>query len=401
MKVLMLGWELPPFHVGGMGIACYQMCKALSQKNVDIEFILPFEAEYDQSFMTINPKVRFRSKTKHHYIPGIYDSFYESTNSVAFKDVQNEFVRNVVRLVEEHEYDIVHAHDWLTLRAGIVAKQRSGLPLLVHVHATEYDRAGGNYGNPLVRDIEYMGFRMADRIIAVSQYVKDVIVREYDVDPSKISVVHNSMDIDPLHLTEEQSFYPYLDLMKQKGYKVVVNAGRHIIQKGLTLLLEAAKKVVDKDPKVIFLFAGGGDHQYQELIQLSADLGLSQNVLFTGRLNGTGKQWRDAFRVADLFVMPSVSEPFGVAPLEAIAYGCPVLVSKQSGVSEAISNMLTVDFWDTDEMANKILAVTSSCDLAHELKTNALVEFENHGWGSSAEKIVDIYHRHKRESVAV
>jgi glycosyltransferase involved in cell wall biosynthesis len=367
---------------------------------MDIDFIIPHEADYQIDFMKVNPKVSFDKKRSRDVSKfDVYDSRHSTTSSVAFDTLQNTYIDNVLRLVDEQEYDVIHAHEWLTLRAAIAAKQRSGLPLLVHVHATEYDRAGGAYGNPLVRDIEYYGFRMADKIIAISNHIKDIIIREYDVDPSKIVVVHNSIDIDPVTMIEKQSFYPYLELMKSRGYKVILNAGRHTLQKGLTFMLEAARMVVEKEPKTIFLFAGGGDHMYQELIQLSADLGLSQNVIFTGRLNGTGKEWRDAFRIADLFVMPSVSEPFGIAALEAIAYDCPVLVSKQSGVSEAVRNILTVDFWDVHEMANKMLAVCRSSDLQQDLRTHASQEFANGGWSASADKIIHLYHHESRVAV--
>jgi glycosyltransferase involved in cell wall biosynthesis len=181
--------------------------------------------------------------------------------------------------------------------------------------------------------------------------------------------------------------------MKQNGYKVVLSAGRLTIQKGINFLMEAAVEVIRRNPKVLFLYVGSGEH-YEEMIELAANLGISKNVLFTGFLNGTGKEWRDSFRVADLFVMPSVSEPFGITPLEAIGYGTPVLISKQSGVSEVLNHALKVDFWDTHEMANQILAVLNNSGLARTLLENSQAEYRELSWRDSALKMIDIYNRH-------
>jgi glycogen synthase len=404
MKVLMLGWELPPHYTGGMGIICLQLCRALAKKNVDIEFILPFTAEFPNiKFMKINPALPLGvDEVLHNSGGSTYDNQLftyvqkdGSARGVKMPEHQDNYTKYVAKLVQIGEYDIIHAHDWLTFRAGLAAKRVSGKPLVLHVHATEYDRCGGNSnGNPLIKDIEYVGFHMADKIIAISERIKDTIIREYDIDPAKIEIVHNAMEFEDSELNESDNVYKYLELMRKKGYKVVLNSGRLTIQKGLTYLMQAAKLVIERNPKTLFVFVGGGE-QYNELLQMAADLGISKNVIMVGYLNGTGKAWRDAYRCADLFVMPSVSEPFGLSPIEAIAYGAPVLISKQSGVSELLSNCFKVDFWDTREMANQIYSLISYPGLADTMYKNCAEELKKITWNHSADKLINqVYNRH-------
>jgi len=391
MKVLMLGWELPPYNSGGLGVACYQLCKALSKK-VDIEFVLPYRHDKEIEFMKLlaaHPQDVTSVQTS-----GIaYDSYKYTfadghEEDLGIFEQQSLYETAVGQLAKYGEYDVIHAHDWLTFRAALRAKQSSNCPLIVHVHSIERDRAGGNSGNPLVREIEYMGLMLADRIIAVSEHTKRCIVEDYDIPSEKIEVVHNSIDIDAIEPLESTNAYKYLADMKQQGYRVVVNIGRLTVQKGLTNLLLAAKEVVARQPKTIFLIVGSGE-QYYELIELAASLGISRNVVFTGFLRG--KQWRDAYAIGDVFVMPSVSEPFGLTPLEAISYGTPAIISKQSGVNEIIHNCLKVDHWDIDELANKITAVVQNDGLRDELHTNSYQEFMNLSWDTSAEKLNRIY----------
>ncbi len=400
----MLGWELPPYHTGGMGIICYQMCKQLARSGADIEFILPFTADFSHiDFMQVNPALPDGVETVIGQTAGsTYDSQYfeyvmpdGTRRGAAMSEHQTAYASYVSTLVRRKEYDVIHAHDWLTFRAALAAKQATGLPLFVHIHSTEYDRSGGNEGNPLVREIEYIGLHLADKIFAVSQATKDTIVREYHIDPEKVEVVHNAMDFQPHELAEDSSdnSFRYLQAMQAVGYGVVISAGRLTIQKGLTHLLEAFRKVVDIRPKSLLLIVGSGD-QYHELLERAADLGLSGNVIFTHHLNGTGKQWRDAFRVGNLFVMPSVSEPFGITPFEALAYGTPALVSYQTGSSEILHNVLKVDYWDTDEMANQIVAVLNSSDLAQSLTENGQHELHAQNWEHSVQTITHHYHHH-------
>ncbi|MEK7594856.1 MAG: glycosyltransferase family 4 protein [Patescibacteria group bacterium] len=395
MKILMLGWELPPHNSGGLGIACYQLCKALSNHDLDIEFVLPYTAEHGIDFMDIT--AAHPQGVASVISSGIaYDSYKyileDGTEQwLNIHDQQQLYEHAVGQLVEEREFDIVHAHDWLTFRAALRVKQLKNCPIVLHVHSVESDRAGSPNGNPAVREIEAIALHMADQVVAVSEQTKQAIIRDYGVPANKIEVVHNSIDtaaIDPL---DDQNAYHYLSSMKSLGYRVVVNVGRLTIQKGLPNLLRAAKIVVDKNPKTLFLIVGSGE-QYYELIELAAELGIGQNVLFTDFQRG--KNWRDAFGIGDLFVMPSVSEPFGLTPLEAIGYGTPALVSKQSGVSEVINNCLKVDYWDIDEMANKITAVVQNDSLGRELWINSYREYEKLSWSDASQKIKNIYDKH-------
>lgn len=400
----MLGWELPPHHTGGMGIVCYQMCKQLAKTGAEIEFVLPYSADFtDIPFMKINPAVPDNvEKVIGGMVGSTYDSQYfeyvlsdGTSRGAAMNEHQSNYAGYVSRLVTLGDYDVIHAHDWLTFRAALAAKQLSGKPLFVHIHSTEFDRAGGNPGNPMVREIEYVGLQLADKIFAVSQATKDTIIREYAIDPAKIEVVHNAMEFQPHELEEDTSdnAFRYLEAMKSAGYSVVVSAGRLTIQKGLTHLLDAFRKVVNVRPKSLLLIVGPGD-QYEELIEYAAGLGLSGNVVFTGHLNGTGKQWRDAFRVGDLFVMPSVSEPFGITPFESLAQGTPALISKQTGASEVLKHVLKVDFWDTVEMANQIVSVLDNDELAQTLTENGQQEMLSQSWRKSADIMLHHYHHH-------
>lgn len=397
MRVLMLGWELPPNNSGGLGVACYQLCKALSKKSIDIEFILPYSADHDIDFMKISPACP--QDIDQIVSSGIaYDSYkyiYSdgSEKFVNIYDQQKAYEHAVAKMIDNTEFDIIHAHDWLTFRAGIRARQATGKPLIVHVHSIESDRSGRpGGGNPLVREIESMAFMIADRIIAVSHLTKQAIAREYDIPPSKIEVVHNSLDLDMVEDLDVNNAYRYLTRMKQLGYKVVVNVGRLTIQKGLPNLLRAAKIVIDKEPKTLFLIVGSGE-QYTELIDLASELGISKNIIFTGFQRG--KNWRDSFAIGDLFVMPSVSEPFGLTPLEAAGYGTPSLISKQSGVAEVFHNCLKVDFWDIDEMANQITTVVRNDALRDELHARSLHEYNKLSWNRAADSLVEMYNQHK------
>jgi glycosyltransferase involved in cell wall biosynthesis len=232
---------------------------------------------------------------------------------------------------------------------------------------------------------------MADRVIAVSEHTKQSIIEDYGVPADKIEVVYNSIDVSTLQPLDEDNAYKYLSAMKALGYRVVVNVGRLTIQKGLPHLLKSARKVIDKAPKTLFLIVGSGEQTY-ELITMAAELGIGQNVLFAEFQRG--KNWRDAFAIGDLFVMPSISEPFGLTPLEAVSYGTPALVSKQSGISEVLRNCLKVDFWDIDEMANLIAGVMQNDSLRNELWQNSFRELNQLSWDQASEKVIDVYTKH-------
>lgn len=389
----MLGWELPPHYVGGMGLVCYQLCKHLASSGADIEFILPFTADFpDIDFMKINPALPDGPDTVLREDGGVYGGRYFSptqNGQLSKSEFHQQALANYAqKLVLLGSYDVIHVHDWLTMRAGLAAKQASGLPLIVHVHATEFDRAGGGHGNPLVHEIEQAGLMAADRVIAISERVKQMIVKHYHVPADKVEVVHNAAEFSYQELTEPANDYFYLEAMKQRGYKVVAAISRLTLQKGLPSLLLAMKEVVARQPKAILLIAGGGD-MYYELLNQAADLGIAKNVIFTNHL--TGRALRNSFRVADLFVMPSVSEPFGITPLESLILGTPALISKQSGVSEVLNGCLKVDFWDVNEMANKISAVLDSPELAQCLLANGRQDLKRINWQPSAKKMMNIY----------
>ncbi len=403
MKVLMLGWELPPHNSGGLGVACYNLCKALAKRDVAIDFILPYQADHGIPFMNVTAAM------PHNVVDIIkagiaYDSYkYILANGREewhdITDLQRLYEIAVGQIVAERSYDIIHAHDWLTFRAAIRAKQILGCPVIAHVHSIESDRAGGNRGNPFVREIEELAFHVADKIVAVSDFTRQAIVREYGIPLDKIAVVHNSLEQEEIVPLEYPlvTTYQYLAALRAQGWRVVSNIGRLTIQKGLPNLLRAAQIVIQKEPKTMFLIVGSGE-QYLELVQLAADLGIAKNVIFTGFQRG--KAWRDAFAIADLFVLPSVSEPFGLTPLEAAAYGTPSLISRQSGVAEVLHSALKVDFWDINEMANKIIAAVRYWPLREELLHGAARELERLSWNDAADKVIALYERHRPAGAA-
>jgi glycogen(starch) synthase len=401
MKVLMLGWELPPHNSGGLGIACYQLCKALSKKDIDIEFILPYKADHGIDFMSVTAAQPqgvaevIRSGIAYDSYKYVLDDGSEEWLNIY--DQQELYEHAVARLIEDKEFDIVHAHDWLTFKAALRVKEQKNCPIILHVHSVESDRAGSKRGNPLVHEIEDIALHMADRVVAVSQHTKKAIVRDYGVPADKIEVVHNSIEPGDLAPLDDTTAYKYLEAMKALGYRVVVNVGRLTVQKGLPNLLRAAQQVIKQNPKTFFLIVGSGE-QYYELLVQAAELGIGANVLFTDFQRG--KNWRDAYAIGDLFVMPSVSEPFGLTPLEAIGYGTPAMVSKQSGVSEIMRNLLKVDFWDIDEMANQITAVMQNDALRDVLLLNSYKEYERLSWNDASEKVMNIYRKHTAGAAA-
>jgi glycosyltransferase involved in cell wall biosynthesis len=401
MKVLMLGWELPPHNSGGLGVACEQLCRQLSQKDVDLEFILPYQAEHDQPFKV---SAAIPQSVKHIQEAGMaYDSqtYHYTDGSLPATDLfgqQNHYERAVEAMADDREFDIIHAHDWLTFRAALRLKMRTNKPLLLHVHSIESDRAAGGHGNPLVRDIEELSLNLADKVLAVSDHTKRAIHRDYGVPLDRIEVVHNSINPSATEDLADQVTYAYLQQLKERGYTVVSNIGRLTIQKGLVNLLHAFAIVAKQEPKTMLLLVGAGE-QYDELVALSAELGIGRNVLFAGFQRG--QAWRDAFRVADLFVMPSVSEPFGLTPLEAASFGTPSLISKQSGVSEILTGALKVDFWDIHEMANQIVAAVRGPGLRESLLETARYEVGRMSWQKAADTVYEIYRTHHNQGAAL
>ena len=400
MKVLMLGWELPPQNSGGLGVACYQMCKHLARRNISIEFVVPYKPAEQPSFMMLHGATHATAEQLFQG-GGAYDSYCyscktadcEHTLPTDMMGQQLKYTQFVERLVQNNTYDAIHAHDWLTFNAGIRAKELTGKPLIAHVHATEFDRAGMNRGNELVHQIEYSALLMADTIVAVSQFTKDLIVQKYGIPASKIEVVHNAIDPDEFGALDDANAYIYLQEMKKLGYKVVVSLGRLSLQKGITHLLAAAQKAIQKNEKILFLVVGDGESR-NELIQAAADYGVSQNVIFTGFLRG--KKWRDSYAIGDVFVMPSISEPFGLSALEAAGYNNAVLLSRQCGVGEVLKNAMQFDVWDTDKLADAIVNLAEHDSMQQAMARGAQTEVSSLTWDRAVLKFEALYNKHHR-----
>jgi len=388
----MFGWEFPPYKSGGLGTACYGLTRGLTSKGVEVIFVLPAEQDVSGNFMK---KFVFADRVKIRRIDSRITPYMNSNEynesiieqgkgkkktSIYGQDLFQEIERYAVearKIAMEENFDLIHAHDWMTYKAGIEAKKISGKPLIVHVHATEFDRTGDN-PNQGVYDVEKYGFHEADKIIAVSNYTKQKLIDKYGINPDKIAVVHNAVE-----QTSDIS-----DFKINTGEKIVLFLGRITLQKGPDYFIDAANMVLHFYPDVKFIISGSGD-MYPGLVRRVADLGIGHKVLFTGFLSGDDVD--RAYRMADLYVMPSVSEPFGITPLEAIKNGTPVIISKQSGVSEILKNALKVDFWDIDELANKILAVLNYSPLSKTLLEHAKAEVKNITWEKSAERCIDVY----------
>jgi glycosyltransferase involved in cell wall biosynthesis len=296
-----------------------------------------------------------------------------------FAEVQR-YARLACKIAANEEFDVIHAHDWMTYQAGIAVKQLTGKPLVVHVHSTEFDRSGENV-NQQVYDIERAGIHAADRVITVSYLTRGIVLARYGGDPKRVRVVYNAIDDNG---AGESTALPDIGTDE----KIVLFLGRITMQKGPEYFLGAAKRVLEVYQNVRFIMAGSGD-LVRPSIEMAAEMGIGHKVLFTGFLRGDDV--RRVFRMADLYVMPSVSEPFGIAPLEALSNDVPVLISKQSGVAEILTHALKVDFWDVDEMANKIVAVLRHPPLQSTLRDHGRMEVRRMSWTDSAADCVRVY----------
>jgi len=394
-KVLMYGWEFPPHNSGGLGVACMGLTRALAKEGFDITFVLPKAVPVSPDGIAIKFANTDKLKTRSINSPltpymtsGKYSKLFGRGGGLYGDDLLAEVKRYALlggKLVEEDDYDVIYAHDWLSFGAGLEAKRISGKPLMVHIHATEFDRVGGGGINEEVYQLEKDGFEQADCVVAVSQYTKDMVVKKYGIPSEKVMVVHNGID---------EATFPYVaretDILsgfKDAGYKIVLYYGRITIQKGVDYLIKAAKKVLEHNPKVIFLVVGSGDMQRQ-LMHEAAYYKIGDKVLFHEFMRG--QALADTISSADVVVMPSVSEPFGIVPLEAMKLNTPVIISKQSGVSEVVQHALKVDFWDTDEMANMILGVVGYKGLSDTLKENGRQQVEHVTWQKAAQTIKGI-----------
>jgi glycogen synthase len=393
-KVLMFGWEFPPHNSGGLGVACYGLTKALVQKNIKVIFVLPRKLEgIKDNFLKIVDGGIF-CETSYLFDSPLYPYITEKKYSSDFFYKSNIYGNNLIEEVfryadfgevvaKKEKFDVIHAHDWLSFGAGIRAKMVSGKPLIAHVHATELDRGGGCGVNPLVYSLEKEGMQKADKIIAVSNFTKNIIINNYEIPEEKITVIHNGIDFK-----EEESLSENIHKIKKAGKQLVLFVGRLTLQKGPDYFVKVAKKICDVSENIYFVISGSGDMQ-QHLAEEIARLKISDRVLFSGFLRG--EELQEIYRSADIFVMPSVSEPFGITPLEALANGTPVLISNQSGVSEVISHALKADFWDVDDMVNKILAALKYDPLSHCLVKYGKKEAGEITWHKAAEKCIQLY----------
>lgn len=311
---------------------------------------------------------------------------------LSIRDVQASYCEFVDKHLKKDRPELVHAHDWLTYEAGMLAKKKYDLPFVAHVHATEYDRAGMNTGNPLIHEIEYEGLMLADKIIAVSEATKRIVHEKYNIPLGKIDVIYNSLDenYEKSDYYFSSNTYKYLIGLKEQGYTIISTVGRFTIQKGLSRLVYAAAKAIEKNSKLIFVLAGDGEER-NKLVSLVAELGIAKNVIFTGFIRG--KKLRDIYSVSDIFVMSSISEPFGLTALEAAHHGDALILTKQSGVSEIVWSALTYDFWDEKKLADEILAVAGSKSLRESLQENIKNEYHRISWDQVAKKCMRVYNK--------
>ena len=412
LKVLMLGWEFPPYFAGGAGMVCYELTKAMAQRDdISITYVMPFgPEEVNQNShvrLLIASNLISCSQIKIHQINTLFKA-YDSIESYSkrLEDIKHllkqknpsgkgfmkklygdnlleevyMFAEKVKLIGLKEDFDVIHAHDWTTFPAAIALKKATGKPFIAHVHITEFDKSGGLGANPEIYKVEKDGMDQADLIITVSEFMKNNISQRYFINPDKIKVVHNG------RVTMNK---PKRKVFRKKDEdKLVLFAGRVTLQKGPEFFLDAAKKVLEKEDKVKFVMAGSGD-MLNRMINKSAEMGMADKFLFTGFY--TRPQAEELFSMVDVFVMPSVSEPFGIVPLEAMYKGTPTIISKQSGCSEVLRNTLKVDFWDIDEMANQIISVIRHAPLKETMSENGLVEMDKMGWELPAQKCVDAY----------
>ena len=421
MRVFMLGWEFPPFISGGLGTACYGLTKAIDKLGIKVTFVLPkmVDSKYATHVKLLTPQsqmsasisefseiklknVAFRiidSPLQPYSTPDFYQRQIEArlkqkhgenvsaTNLFSCQmDYSSDMYVEVHRyaavaakLAENEQFDIVHAHDWMTYPAGIAVAAISGKPLIVHVHSTEFDRSG-EHVNQVIYDIEREGMERADKVIAVSYYTRNIVISRYGISGEKVEVVYNGV--------ERNGDWSLAETGIDKDEKIVLFLGRITMQKGPEYFLQAAKKVLEVMDNVKFVMAGSGDMMHRA-IEMAAGIGIGHKVLFTGFLRG--EDVRKIYRMADLFVMPSVSEPFGIVPLEALENDVPVIISKQSGVAEVLKHALKVDFWDVNEIANKIVAVLKYPPLELTLRNHGNFEVRKLRWEDSAQKCAKIY----------
>ena len=404
MRVLMFGWEFPPYISGGLGVACEGLVRGLLELETEVVLVLP-----DRAAATETPGLRVisssagadasgarRTLLRLRRLPSLLKPYlteflYEEERREAQRsgaaflgNYGPNLPREVLRygaaaaaIAARESFDVIHAHDWLTFLAGIEARRASRKPLVLHVHATEFDRTGGE-GNGFVTSIERAGFGEADRVVAVSGYTAEVVGRLYGVPPERIRVVHNAIDA-----RESVGRWSV-----EEAEPLVLFAGRITSQKGPEYFVDAAARVAAEMPEVKFAVAGSGDRM-RAMMERVAERGLSDRFLFTGFLPPA--ELDRLYARADVYVMPSVSEPFGLTALEALQHGTPVIVSKTAGVAEVVRNLLRVDFGDVDGLASRILSVLLFPPLRNALAARGRAEVRRLSWRESAGRCLTVY----------
>ena len=390
-RVLMFGWEFPPFHSGGLGVACLGLTRALAQTGAEIIFVMPKRMDVKTPWA----KLVFADGVFLNAFDSPLSAYANGTNydgasaeGIYGQDLFSEVMRYARyggELARKEQFDVIYAHEWLSFGAGVKAKQISGKPLIVHVHATEFDRTGGQGINQAIYDIERAGMHAADRVIAVSEFTKKIIVEKYGIAAEKVSVVYNG--IDETTAPRHQEDLSRLRALKKTGQKLVLFLGRITLQKGPDYFLRAAKRVLEYEKDVFFIVSGSGDME-KDMMVFAGQLGIAHRVFFTGFLQGNDRD--EIYAAADLFVMPSVSEPFGIAALEAMRMGKPTLISKQSGIAEVVNNALKVDFWDVQRMAEAMISVLKSPALRYSMGEHAKQEAHRITWDIAALKVSGI-----------
>ena len=401
-RVLMFGWEFPPHNSGGLGTACLGLTRALFHEDVDVIFVLPKKIDLKDDHVKFvfadegkdKVKINFRNVdsmlqpyiTSGGYIKELDRVTKKTIYGATLIDEVNRYAHEARIIAAEEAFDVIHAHDWLSFLAGVEAKKVSGKPLILHFHATEFDRSGGQGANPEVFALEKKALSYADSIISVSHLTKDILIEKYNTPADKIEVIHNAIE-EP----DNMDFSTTLEEVKADGTKIVLYLGRITIQKGPDYFIQTAKRVLDLyDGKVLFVVVGSGD-MHKQMIDQVALMGISDKVIFAGAI--FGEEAMRLFRTADLFVMPSVSEPFGLTPLEAALQGTPAIISKQSGLSEVMNDVFKADFWDIDEMTNQIICVLKYGSLQQTLAQNARNEAKRLTWNKPAKKCVHLYNK--------
>ncbi len=424
MRVLMFGWEFPPHIAGGLGTACEGIVKGLAANGVQTLFVMPSASgDEDQSATTIinasDVSVDIESNTVDEYLdkvkfihidsdmvpyvgPEEFSSVMEEERKRQVKDFRIQYgqkykfsgkygsnlmeevaryamVGGTIAMQNKDRFDVIHAHDWLTYLAGIAAKELTGKPLVVHVHATSYDRGDEKHMDTRVLDIEGRGMRAADRVITVSDLTRNIVINKYGIDPAKVVTVHNAVD-----------FSGRENLMVERGVKdkVVTFLGRITFQKGPEYFIEAAAKVLKRTKNVRFVMAGSGDMMNRAIRQV-ARMGISDRFHFTGFLRGADVQ--KMFALSDVYIMPSVSEPFGISPLEAMRSNVPSIISHQSGAAEVLKYAFKVDFWDVDAMADDIYALLQYPALSEFAAKQGYDEVNAIKWNNAAAKMKQVY----------